>query len=107
MDNSDGDIKRSTICKVLKSHEVYKICYNTVCMELLAIILLKESFREMVSYPAKSSWYNEQKLKATLLGHIPHVTWPLCNRIMVGCLLTDHVCSSWMLCFFYDTSVMH
>ena len=45
---------------------------------------------EVVSYPAKSSWYNEQKIQATVLGHIPPLTWPLYNRILV-CYNIEHV----------------
>ena len=27
-----------------------------------------------------------KKFKATVLGHIPPVTWPLCNRILIAML---------------------
>lgn len=62
----------------------------TFLLLLFKLVSIKEWFREVVSYPVKSSWYSEQKIQATVLGHIPPVTWPLCNGILVGCN-TDHV----------------
>ena len=53
---------------------------------MLLLKCLKEWFSEVVSFPAKSSWYKNSsswyKIQATVLGHIPPVMWQLCNRIL-------------------------